>query len=467
MDAHQSATNTDDSTANATPNSGSADKKLAELEGELSALKQHVKFQLSKKKEVSSQFKLAKGDKEKTQELKAKMQVVSAELASLEQERKSIEQAIATVKDSLLEGEPTRKTTPSQFSPITEVEPTAEISISLASDADIQSWDQYVGSHQQASAYHYYVWRQVISESFGHQSFYLIAKSGEEIVGVLPITWLSSKLFGSFGVSIPFFNYGGPLANSNGIAAQLLERASTIAKEHNLSHLEVRTTTDAFSWPAETKKVSMLLALPSSKETLDSDLGAKVRAQAKQADQYSPVIKFGGVELLDDFYHVFAINMRDLGTPVYGKQIFKNIITNASINAKIVVTYINNNPVGTAFLIGHRELMEIPWASTIKRVNHMNINSWMYHHILHYCIDQGFEFFDFGRSTVNAGTYRFKKQWGAKPIKHFWYTWRPEGEEAPSLNPDNPKFKLMIATWKRLPLFMANLIGPHVVKNLP
>lgn len=446
-------------------------KTIDQIVVDLTSLKQQLKIKTEEKKETSSKFKKAKDDPEALASLKRKMQSISGELKKLESNKQLLEQQILELCTQVLPTKENEPELPQQFLAQqyskTATIPNEAIQIELVQDDGAQTWDEYVNSHSNACSYHRYAWRSIITNSFGHKSFYLLAKHENVVIGVLPFFWLKSRLFGSFGVSMPFFNYGGPLANNASIAEYLMQAAAKIAKQNELAHLEIRTTNNSFSWPSESRKVSMILSLPKSSELLDADLGAKVRAQAKQADQYAPSVTFGKLDLLDDFYKVFSQNMRDLGTPVYGKSIFRNILSHPSIDATLVVTYTQKKPVGAAFLIANREMMEIPWASTLKSANFMNINMWMYHRILHHCIEREFKFFDFGRSTKDAGTYKFKKQWGAKPVEHYWYSWRPDDAEAPSLNPDNPKFKLMIATWKKLPLLIANVIGPHIVKNLP
>jgi lipid II:glycine glycyltransferase (peptidoglycan interpeptide bridge formation enzyme) len=111
--------------------------------------------------------------------------------------------------------------------------------------------------------------------------------------------------------------------------------------------------------------------------------------------------------------------------------------------------------------------MEIPWASTLRSYNHTSINMIMYWKILEFAVQQGFEVFDFGRCSEDAGTYRFKQQWGAEPVKLYWDYLLPEGENLPKLNPNNPKFRVLIAVWQRLPVWLANLIAPRIVKALP
>ena len=431
------------------------------------ALKTDVKQLGSEKQALNAQFKLAKGDGEKLKALKENSKSLSLTLKGLEQSLKDtgneLLAAFSSPQTPLLAWPPRRfkyEDTPEHK--------TDNIHIRLATDADAKDWDAFVSAHDNASAYHMYQWRHTLHAAFGHNSYYLLAEtSSGGILGVFPCLWLNSRVFGSFAASVPFFNYGGPLAHASTIENALIEYSATLAHQYQWQHIEIRTCKEALSLPSTSHKASMILALPSNIETLESDLGTKVRAQYNQTLQYSPQVKIGKQELLDDFYQVFAENMRDLGTPVYGKSFFAHIIRDFSEQAHIVVVYIEGKPAGTAFLLGYKDMLEIPWASTLRRYNRCNVNMWMYRQILGFAISQKFSYFDFGRSSVDAGTYRFKKQWGAKPIQHYWYYWLNEGRELPQLNPNNPKYKLAIRIWQKLPVFVTKLIGPPLVKFLP
>ncbi|MEX2475902.1 GNAT family N-acetyltransferase, partial [Marinobacter sp.] len=192
-----------------------------------------------------------------------------------------------------------------------------------------------------------------------------------------------------------------------------------------------------------------------------------IRAQIRRGERELTEYKVGGEELLDAFYRVFAINMRDLGTPVYGKDFFRNLLRALPKQSWLVVVRVDNHAVGCAFLTGYRGRMEIPWASTLRSHNHTGVNRAMYWHILQFAIERGYGVFDFGRCSESSGTYRFKQQWGAQPLPLCWDYLLPEGGRLPALTPDNPKFRLLIAAWQRLPVWLANLIGPHIVKDLP
>lgn len=329
--------------------------------------------------------------------------------------------------------------------------------------------DHFVSQHPQGTIYHKSSLFYFIDKTFNHNNAFLIALDEEEtVVGVLPLVQLKSRLFGNFIVSVPYFNYGGVLANNSNTVSALTDEASRWKDELNASHIEYRhVEKDLVELPARTDKVTFLLPLPNSSEELWQSFKSKLRSQIKRSSRLSPEIKMGGEELIDDFYQVFSINMRDLGTPVYGKDFFINALACFGDAASLVVVYIDGKAVGCAFLLGFGKTLEIPWASTLKELNPQGLNMTMYWAILQFAIQQGYSCFDFGRCTVDCGTYQFKKQWGAHPVPFYWHYQLPEGDQLPQLNPNNPKFKLLVAIWKRLPVSISRLIGPHIVKYLP
>ena len=220
--------------------------------------------------------------------------------------------------------------------------------------------------------------------------------------------------------------------------------------------------------PVKTHKVTFYLDLPADPDALFGEFKAKLRSQIRRPTKDDMTGHRGGLDLLDEFYAVFAINMRDLGTPVLPKAFFRNILTTFPEDAHVIVVRTPEGaPAATAFLLRHGPVMEIPWASALNSVNEMNVNMLMYWEVLKRAINQGNQFFDFGRSSKDAGTYRFKKQWGAIPQQLYWYYWLPDDGTMPELNPNNPKYKLLITVWQKLPVWFTRWIGPPVVKYLP
>lgn len=333
--------------------------------------------------------------------------------------------------------------------------------------AKFEEWNQYVESNPSASLYHRAEWRTLIQEVFGHECYYFYARQDKKFVGILPLVRLNSRLFGDFMVSMPYFNYGGAIADTITTEQKLMSHANKIAEQLTTSHIEYRDDITREAMSARTDKVNMILPLPDNEDTLWQSFPSKLRSQIRRAQREKTEVNIGTTDYLSDFYTVFARNMRDLGTPVYGKVLFRKILQTFPDNSSIITIRHAGRPVAAAFLLGHKNTLEIPWASTIKDVNHLSINMLLYWQVLIFAIKNKYIYFDFGRSSKDAGTYRFKQQWGAQAKQLYWHYWTPDGDAPPKLNPDNPKFALAIKLWQKLPVFVTKLFGPSIVKNLP
>ena len=330
------------------------------------------------------------------------------------------------------------------------------------------AWDAFVQQQPDASLYHLAGWRDVCLKAFGHDCPYLAAWRGERIVAVLPLVRLQSRLFGHFMVSVPFFNYGGLLGSDAPARDALLAQAVALAQTEGCSHIELRERQLLPGWPGRSDKISMQRALPDTAEQLWGQLGSKLRAQIKKAQRHGLQFQHGGAELLDDFYAVFCSNMRDLGTPVYGKDFFATILRQAPGKPQLFIGRTQEGQaVSASLVVQHNGTMEVPWASTLRSANALNANMELYWQMLSHACGEGCQVFDFGRSSRDSATYRFKKQWGAEPLQLHWNYWLAGGGELPRLNPDNPKYRLAIAAWQRLPIWATRLIGPRLVKYLP
>ncbi len=342
-----------------------------------------------------------------------------------------------------------------------------DITISVL-ESEVEEWNNYVTGNPAASIYHRAEWKTLIRETFGHESFYFFArdKSGH-IRGVLPLIRQKSRLFGDFLTSMPYFNYGGAVADHALIEQQLIQTANNHAGKLGVSYVEYRDDIPRKGLPVKANKLNMILPLPEDSDELWQSFTPKLRAQIRRPQRENLQVSIGGKEYIDDFYTVFTRNMRDLGTPVYGKGFFINIMHHFPQESCIKVIHYANEPVAAGFLIGYRDTLEIPWASTIRDFNHLSVNMLLYWEILRYAISRGYKYFDFGRSTRDSGTFRFKQQWGAMPKTLYWHYWLNGTNELPSLNPTNPKYSMMINTWKRLPIVVTKLLGPMIVKNLP
>jgi serine/alanine adding enzyme len=330
-------------------------------------------------------------------------------------------------------------------------------------------WNAFVDSQALGSNYHRYGWRRVIERSFGHRSHYLLARDRDHAIsGVLPLVHLNSRLFGSFLVSLPFFNYGGVLSKDEPTADRLLHASGRLLRETGARWAELRQA-GVHSAQLATKKhkVSMLLDLAKDEQTQWLALDPKVRNQIRKAQKSGLHQETGFLELLDGFYQVFRRNMRDLGTPVYDQDFFRNVLEEFPDSTRIITVFRDHRPIASGLLTWYRNVLEMPWASSVKECREYCPNNLLYWEALRFAIANGATAFDFGRSTVDGGTYRFKKQWGAKPVQLYWQYQLQTGTELPELNPANPKYQLAVRLWQHLPLTVTNLLGPMIVRSIP
>jgi FemAB-related protein (PEP-CTERM system-associated) len=211
----------------------------------------------------------------------------------------------------------------------------------------------------------------------------------------------------------------------------------------------------------------MALPLPSIADDLWKALDRKVRNQVRKAQKEQLTTEAGGADLVEDFYVVFASNMRDLGTPVYPKRLFTAVFEQFPTRARIFLVRHEGRPVAAAVSIRFRDTVLVPWASSLRAYRQRCPNMLLYWTMIEGDITDDIRVFDFGRSSPDGVTFQFKQQWGAIPQPQFWeYIQRP-GRPIPDHGPSNGRFDTAIEVWKRLPLWLANAVGPHIVRHVP
>lgn len=312
-------------------------------------------------------------------------------------------------------------------------------------------------------------WLNILSKSFHHEPNLFVATRGDAYAGHLPLCVVTSVLFGRYVISLPYVNTSGVHATDPAVAAALVSAGVELAAEKNVRFLELRheePVTHPLLNEAMCHKVHMRMPLPATPAELMASLKSKRRSQLKNGLQRGFRVEWGTLDKLDDFYRVFSRNMRDLGTPVYGKALFKNILKIQGESAELCCLYDGENPIAAALLLHESGTTEVPSASSLKQYNSTNANMAMYWHLLSRAIERGSTTFDFGRSTVDGPTYAFKKQWGAQPQPAIWQYHLRSGSIDIGRN-DNQRYGLAIRLWQRLPLTIANGLGPHIVRGIP
>lgn len=332
------------------------------------------------------------------------------------------------------------------------------------------AWDAFVASHPESSHYHRAGWSRVFERAMGRRCLYRMAVAGDRVEGVLPHVSFSHPLFGKFLISVPFMNRGGLLTTSDRARQALVADAWELLEQTGAEFCELRHVERMDeSLPVRETKVSMSLDVTPGREALWKSVGAKVRNLVRKAEKSELSAREGNLEQeLDAFYDIFAENMRDLGTPVYTPKFFREVAREFPESLRLNV--VEGDAVGMAaagITVTHRDFTEIHWAASRRELLKQSPNMALYWEAISHAADSGLREFCFGRSTEGSGPWRFKKQWGAEPTRLRWEYLLPAGKEMPGLNPDNPKYKLAVEAWKKLPLGVSRVLGPPIVRHLP
>jgi serine/alanine adding enzyme len=395
------------------------------------------------------------------------------------------------------------------------------IKIKAIEPIDAPVWDEYVYNHPKATLYHMSGWKNVIDKTYGPKTYYLMAIREPEgsqltahspqvsvknydlstisyepkVIGILPLVHLKHLLFGNSLISIPFFDLGGILADAEETEKALLSEALKLAQELKAANIELRhiypvkffekdSKTDLtgvypvkpenrlagainpINFATRSHKVRMLLNIPESSEILMKSFKAKLRSQIKKPLKEGLKSKVGGVELLDDFYKVFSINMRDLGSPVHSKSLMKNVLEEFSKESRIIMVYKDVQPIACSLIIGFKDTLENPWASALRQYSRLSPNMLLYWTMLEYACDNGLKYFDFGRSSPDEGTYKFKEQWGAIPTVLHWHYIALDGQPISEETSEKSKFEKAIRFWQKIPVPITKIIGPMIRKHI-
>lgn len=396
---------------------------------------------------------------------------LSADIDALESQIDEVVRRVASVADDAgAASEP--PALPGQFRaveiPAGEQSDVTIVSLDQATAEQRAAWDRYADGHPAATHYHQYAWRTLIEAQCGVECIYLMALDERgSTVGLLPAVMMRSRLFGAYLLSMPFLVYGGALADHESIRRRLADHLHGMAAGLGASRTELRETQPREGWRTSTGKVSMVLALPEDPAELNRQLGTKVRAQVKRAAREPVNFEIGGLELVRDFYRVFSEKMRDHGTPVYPRRFFDAILQQFPESVRIAAVRRNGRIVAAAVLVRYRDTMEVPWAAARRRYDATSVNMYLYHQVLELACREGCRCFDFGRSTRDATTYRFKRQWGAQPCQLYWHAQAAPGQQLSDDDGPGTVMSVAVSLWRHLPVPLANTLGPLISTRLP
>jgi FemAB-related protein (PEP-CTERM system-associated) len=330
-----------------------------------------------------------------------------------------------------------------------------------------ERWAGLVSETAHANLAHAPEWFGAIQNAYGHTPVYLQVEGAGGQLAVLPAFLVRSRIFGTVVASMPFLDGGGPCGTASDLADIAVRSLIEEAARLGAGSVELRSTVKIdLPVPALEDKVNLVLPLPKHVGELWGRLDPKVRNQVRKAERSGLSVEFGHRETLDAFYDVFAVNMRDLGSPVHARAFFVTMLEAFGDGVRVGLVRKGPTAIGGLIAVAFKGGLVVPWASCLRQYLALCPNMLLYWETLAAACREGFARFDFGRSSRDSGTYRFKRQWGAEELPLYWYQIpiRRGGER--SLSPTDSRGGSLVALWRCLPVAVTRWAGPRVRKYL-
>jgi FemAB-related protein (PEP-CTERM system-associated) len=331
---------------------------------------------------------------------------------------------------------------------------------------DTKRWDEFVDHCPDATFFHRIGWKTVLEGCFGHKTHYLLAERSAQIVGVLPLAEVKSFLFGHSLSSLPFCAYGGVAAEEPGVIAALHRGARELGEHLGVEHLELRDRAPRQpDWPQQDLYATFRKEILTDVEANMLAIPRKQRAMVRKG------IKAGLTSQLDSlpdrFFDLYAGNVHRHGTPPLPKRYFEMLLRTFPDQSEILtVADSTGKPVSSVFSFYFRDEVLPYYAGDDIGAREVAGNDFKYWELMRRACERGVRVFDYGRSKRGTGPFDFKKNWGFEPTPLAYEYCLYRRDRIPENNPMNPKYRALIALWRRLPISVANVLGPHLVKNL-
>ena len=333
-------------------------------------------------------------------------------------------------------------------------------------EATMRLWDNFVTEHPEGTFFHRAGWKRVIERTFRHECHYLYAESAGSIIGVLPLVHVKSRLFGNSLVSTGFTVGGGPLVLRPEALARLEDGAIDLADRLKVDFIEYRVRNPVHDdWTVKPNLyVGFRREIDANPEKNLAEIPRKQRAMVRKG------IKAGLESRVDTdtetVHRIYAISVRNLGTPVFPRSLFDNLREEFGDDIDIVTITNDGEPVASVLNFYFRDQVLPYYGGGTLGARKVAGNDFMYWEVMRRAGERGYKIFDFGRSKVGTGAFSFKKNWGFEPEPWTYEFKLCRIDDIPDINPLNPKYRMFINAWKRLPVPIANIIGPHIVRGL-
>jgi len=332
--------------------------------------------------------------------------------------------------------------------------------------ADVARWDAFVDSCAEATFFHRAGWKDVIERAFGHRTHYLLAEESGVIRGVLPLGHVKSRLFGNALISAPFCVYGGVAAETDEARRALEAAACALANDLRVDHLEMRNIAPRRAdWATKDLYVTFRKVIDPDPEKNMAAIPRKQRAMVRKGIQGGLASEID--EGVERFFGAYSESVRNLGTPVFPKRYFETLRGVFGRDCEVLTVVKDGRTVASVMSFYFRDQVIPYYGGGTEEARELKGNDFMYWEVMRRACERGSQVFDYGRSKVNTGSYHFKKNWGFEPEPLHYEYFLVCAREVPDVNPLNPKYRLFINLWQKLPLGVSQLVGPMLAKSLP
>ena len=338
----------------------------------------------------------------------------------------------------------------------------------LGDPAELERIDAFVLADPRSELFHRPIWTKAVAAGCGQRDHYLIAEQRGELIGLLPLTQIRSRLFGSALVSTGFGVGGGILADDPTAVEALAESSSELAAKLGCSSVELRGGPVPERFVAQTGVYADFSgALPSGDEAILLSIQRRQRAEVRKALGFGMEVAIGRSDA-DRLAHyaIYAESVRNLGSPVFPRSLFDAMLDEFGEEANILTVRKDGRPVASVLSFYFKGCVYPFWGGGTKEARKLRANELAHYGLMRHATARGCTRFNFGRSKIDTGAYSYKKNWGFEP-RPLTYAVRTIGDAAPrSVNPNDPKYRLQVALWRKMPLWLANRVGPVIARGL-
>ncbi|WP_156842414.1 FemAB family XrtA/PEP-CTERM system-associated protein [Novosphingobium aquimarinum] len=331
--------------------------------------------------------------------------------------------------------------------------------------------DAFVAAHPEGTAFHRLAWLEAAAAGTGNAAHALLGESGGAITAYLPLNAIHSPIFGRVMVSSGFAVGGGLLLAPHARGDAIFSAAEELALRQNCPTLELRggpVPRGRKGWAVKTDShCGFVVPLAADDDAQLKAIPRKQRAEVRKglANDLGVTVGRGAADR-DAHYAVYAESVRNLGTPVFPRALFEAMLDRFGEDADILTVSSEGRPVASVLSFYHDGAVLPYWGGGVWDARRLRANDRMYFELMRHARERGCERFDFGRSKTGSGAYHFKRNWGFEPEPLAYASWTAPGAEPRDADPTSAKHAAQIAVWQRLPLGIANRLGPWIARGL-